>query len=221
MMRISELSKQTGLPVATIKFYLRERLLPPGIPTGRNQAEYGDAHLRRLRLIRALTNIGHLDLSTVRELLAAIEDDRLPLRDLYEVVNRAVSPQEPESPDPAWVMRARADVDEFVDERRWRVESDAPARDRLAHVLTALRLLGCECGIEYFIPYADAAERLALQELDLLPSDGSGVDRAAAVVRTVLLEIALAAMRRMAQEHYLTLRFSRSPGTEPTDRDRP
>jgi hypothetical protein len=57
--------------------------------------------------------------------------------------------------------------------------------------------------------------------LDLLPSDGSGVDRAAAVVRTVLLEIALAAMRRMAQEHYLTLRFSRSPGTEPTDRDRP
>ena len=48
-MRISDLSRQSGVPVATIKFYLREQLLPPGEPTGRNQAVYLDRHLRRSR----------------------------------------------------------------------------------------------------------------------------------------------------------------------------
>src|SRR5256886_17599843 len=45
--RISDLSRQTGVPTATIKFYLREHLLPPGAMTARNQADYGSEHLRR------------------------------------------------------------------------------------------------------------------------------------------------------------------------------
>ena len=32
-MRISDLSAQTGIPVATIKFYLRENLLQAGVRT--------------------------------------------------------------------------------------------------------------------------------------------------------------------------------------------
>src|SRR6266540_3706180 len=39
LMRISDLGRKSGVPIATIKFYLRERLLPQGKPTGRNQAE--------------------------------------------------------------------------------------------------------------------------------------------------------------------------------------
>src|SRR2546430_15817976 len=46
--RISDLSRQTGVPTATIKFYLREHLLPPGAMTARNQADYGSGHLRRV-----------------------------------------------------------------------------------------------------------------------------------------------------------------------------
>lgn len=206
-MRISDLSRQTGVPVGTIKFYLRERLLPPGRPTGRNQAEYGEQHLRRLRLIRAFTNIGQLDLSSVRDLLAAIEDDTLPLPGLYEVVNRSLFPEEPPSGEVDGVTEARAEVDAFVKRRGWLVETGTPGRNRLIHVLATLERLGCECGIDFFNPYADAAERLAVRELDLLPADGVGANRAAAVVRTVLLEVALASLRRMAQEHYLTLRY--------------
>ena len=33
-MKISQLSQASGVPVATIKFYLREELLPPGESTG-------------------------------------------------------------------------------------------------------------------------------------------------------------------------------------------
>jgi len=44
---MAELSKTSGVPVATIKFYLRERLLPAGERTGPNQSIYGEQHLRR------------------------------------------------------------------------------------------------------------------------------------------------------------------------------
>ncbi|RAC11977.1 MerR family transcriptional regulator, partial [Burkholderia multivorans] len=53
-MRISELSRRSDVPVATIKYYLREGLLPAGERTSATQAVYTDAHVNRLALIRAL-----------------------------------------------------------------------------------------------------------------------------------------------------------------------
>jgi DNA-binding transcriptional MerR regulator len=208
-MRISDLSRQAGIPVATIKFYLREHLLPPGIPTGRNQADYGDVHLRRLGLIRAFTGLGRLELSTVKTLLAAIEDDTLSLAMLYEVVNRTLyqggaETLKQDDAEPAAALgieQARADVDGFTDQLGWQVDCDTPGRDRLIHVLATLRCLGCERGVDFFLPYAEMAEQLANQELDLLPEAGVDIDRAAAVTRTILLEVAMTATRRMAQEH--------------------
>lgn len=211
-MRISDLSRRTGVPVATIKFYLRDRLLPPGKPIGRNQAEYGEAHLRRLRLIRAFTNIAHLDLSTVRELLTSIEDERIPIGGLYDVVNRAMLPDEPALPETEGVAQAHADVDAFLASLGWHLPPDAAGRKQLADVLAALQRLECECGVEYFTPYAAAAERLTLLELDLLPNGGSdAADRAPAVVRAVLLEAAFTAIRRLAQEHLVAQRFGKGP----------
>jgi DNA-binding transcriptional MerR regulator len=203
-MRISDLSRQSGVPVGTIKFYLRERLLPSGTPTARNQAEYGEEHLRRLRFIRALTGIAQMDLSSVRDLLLGIEYERLPLRDLYEVVNRATVAESPPMADAEALERARASVDKFIDELGWRVQPDAPGREAFAQVVVTLKGLGCEQDIDFFAPFAAAAQQLVLLELDLLPADGARVDRGAAVVRTVLFGVALSAMRRLAQEHYLT-----------------
>lgn len=206
-MRISNLSEQSGVPVATIKFYLREGLLQPGVPTARNQAVYDTRHLRRLRLIRALTTIGQLDLSSVRELLSAVLDEDLPLPRLYQVVHRSLSAKEPASHGNDGAESARADVDGFISRLGWQVAPHAPGRSTLAQVMAALRGLGCESDIEFLAPYAAAADELAVHELDLIPADGFVTDRAAAVARTVLLEVALTAMRRMAQEHHVALRF--------------
>src|SRR6266508_4489469 len=208
LMRISDLGRKSGVPIATIKFYLRERLLPQGKPTGRNQAEYDEGHLRRLRLIRTFTNIGQLDLSTVRDVLAAIDNDRMSLQDLYEIVDRSLFPADPVLSATDGVEAARAEVDGFVGKLGWQVTDDARGRLTLAHVLAALQRLGCDCGVDFFVPYAKAAERLAVQELDLLPDELLDTDRAAAAVRSVLLEVALSALRRMAQEHYLAQRLS-------------
>ena len=38
-MRIAELSRRSGDSIPSIKFYLREGLLPAGTATGRNQAD--------------------------------------------------------------------------------------------------------------------------------------------------------------------------------------
>ena len=46
-MRISQLSAQTGIPVATIKFYLRENLLHDGARTSATQAQYDESHVAR------------------------------------------------------------------------------------------------------------------------------------------------------------------------------
>jgi DNA-binding transcriptional MerR regulator len=223
-MRISELSRTAAVPVPTIKFYLREGLLPPGRATGRNQAQYGPVHLRRLRLIKAFTTISRLDLSTVREILGVLEDDTLPVPELYEQVARVLLGQEPE-PDPATqpstvstgsaastASASSSTVDELVDQLGWQVGPDAPSRERLDQALGVLHQLGGACDSEFFLAYAEAADRLAVQDLDLLPDRGEGAgaertDRAAAVVRSVMLGVAFTAMRHLAYTHHSALRY--------------
>lgn len=203
-MRISDLSRQSGVPVATIKFYLREQLLPPGTPMGRNQASYGEAHLRRLLVIRALTSIAQLDLTSVRSLVRAIECVGVggsSLGPIYQAIDDVLFPETQPLGCAADVHRARADVDRLLEAQGWRVSQDAPGRTRFAAVLVALRLLGCEEGIEFFDPYAEAAERLADHELNTFLTPGNDLNPGVTVIRTILLDAAQSAIRRMAQEH--------------------
>lgn len=70
---LSALSRDTAVSVATIKFYLREGLLPPGEKIGPRQAIYGEEHRHRLRLIRTLVEIRGLSLKQTRSVLRAID----------------------------------------------------------------------------------------------------------------------------------------------------
>ncbi|MEV6304177.1 MerR family transcriptional regulator [Actinoplanes sp. NPDC051861] len=207
-MRISELSRRTGVPVATIKFYLREGLLPAGTPTGRNQAQYDEFHERRLLFIRALTGIGELELSTVSGLLSAIEQ-RNSLPALYRAANRAAQPHLDTTKTVNDVVPERTDVDRFIADLGWQVNADVPGRERLAQVLASLRELGCGFGVDFFRPYAELAEGFAAQQLSMIPEEGQ-VDGAAAVARAVLLDVAIAALCGMAQEHLVAKRFGKS-----------
>ncbi|WP_329107754.1 MerR family transcriptional regulator [Micromonospora sp. NBC_01699] len=214
-MKISTLSRQSGVSVATIKFYLREQLLPPGTPTARNQAEYNQDHLTRLKLIRVFTGIGMMSLACVREVLTAIDDKGLTAQGLARVITRALladhTPEESE-PDPRDSSQSR--IDEFVDNVGWQVEPDAPARSTLAQVFTALQYLGWDGEAEVFELYASTAESLARREVVAAPPQESA---AALVARTVLYEVAFAAMRRMAYEHHLALRAGNGPAPDPDE----
>jgi DNA-binding transcriptional MerR regulator len=85
-MRISELSSQTSVPTATIKFYLRENLLQDGVRTSATQAQYDESHVARLRLIRALLGPGRLSVAAARRVIGAIEQ---PPESVYELLGVA------------------------------------------------------------------------------------------------------------------------------------
>ncbi|WP_019872118.1 hypothetical protein [Salinispora oceanensis] len=53
--------------------------------------------------------------------------------------------------------------------------------------------------MDFFEPYAEAAERVARQELDMVTSYGPG-DGAAMMVRSILLAVAFSAMRVLAEQ---------------------
>ncbi|TDC23249.1 MerR family transcriptional regulator, partial [Kribbella albertanoniae] len=90
-MRIGELSKVTGIPVPTIKYYLREGLLAPGELTSPNQASYGDAHIRRLRLIRALVDLAQVPVAQVKEIVESLDADDASLHDQIGRAHRALT----------------------------------------------------------------------------------------------------------------------------------
>jgi DNA-binding transcriptional MerR regulator len=87
-MRISELSSQTQIPVATIKFYLRENLVHEGVRTAATQAQYDETHVARLRLVRALLGPGGLTISAAHQVIRAIED---PPESVYELLGVAAN----------------------------------------------------------------------------------------------------------------------------------
>ena len=114
----------------------------------------------------------------------------------------------PADPPPAGsdnLRQADDDTERLVKDLGWHVQPDAPGRAWLARVLASLRDLGCDCDVDYFRPYAEAAKRIATQELDLVPSD-TPADGAAVMVRSILLAVAFSAMRVLAEEHVIALR---------------
>jgi DNA-binding transcriptional MerR regulator len=199
-MRIAELSRRSGAPVATIKYYLRERLLAAGVPTARNQATYGTEHVARLRLIGILTGMGQLSLAATGEVLAAL-DAGLPLPDVVALLHPARgTTQRSAHSSPSRLAAADARVDALIARCGWHVRPDGP--DRAALVLVLAALDGCEPsgGTDPIGPYADAAEQVTRLQLDLVDRGTAGP--AARVTRLVALETAFDVLRRLAREHH-------------------
>ena len=207
-MKVSELSDRSGLPVQTIKYYIREGLLPKGAATAATRAEYDDTHLDRLRLIRALREVGDLPIASVKLVVHAVDDEEVGLHDLLGTAAYALGPpSEPQPDDPAW-RSAREDVDAIIAELGWQVAPDAPTRDLLAQAFVALRRLGVPIVWTELRPYIEAATIIAEHEMGAVPIESErGRAVQTAVATNVLYEKVLLALRRMAQEDVSARRF--------------
>ncbi|MEV4516538.1 MerR family transcriptional regulator [Dactylosporangium sp. NPDC049525] len=206
-MRISELSAQSGVPVPTIKFYVREQLLPPGTLKASNQAVYSTAHLVRLRLIRVLTGIGHLSIAAVREVLQAMDDPGVPTIEIYRIFGRArgAKPSTIEQPAPA---AARARVDALLERCGWQVEAAGPQRELLAHAVALLDGADLDA-------LAGTAEQFVAGLLELLSagtvqSAAQPVSQATMMARLVTADAAFDVLRRLAVEHRLMISASKA-----------
>ena len=77
-LKIGELAERSGVSVATIKFYIREGLLPPPPrKTGRTMGYYDQQYLDRLLTIRKLREEHYLPLRVIRAVLAGRGDEPL------------------------------------------------------------------------------------------------------------------------------------------------
>ncbi|XVQ13097.1 MerR family transcriptional regulator [Spirillospora sp. CA-255316] len=206
-MQISELSDRSGLTVQTIKFYIREELLPKGTAAGATRAEYDEGHLERLRLIRALREVGDLPVAAIRRILAAVEDDGVGMHELFGTTQYAIGPHVTPPDDPHW-RAARQDVDALIAELGWRVTDRAPARDLLAQTFVALRRLGFPVTLTDLRPYVRAAAEVAEHEIGRV-TDGAPRTHTvhSMLVSTVLYEQVLTALHRLAQEDASARRF--------------
>ncbi|GGS10824.1 transcriptional regulator [Streptomyces aureoverticillatus] len=222
-MRLAELSTRSGVSTATIKYYLREGLLPPGRRVTATQAEYDEKHLQRLRLVRALIQVGRVPIASAREVLTALEDDSLDHNSRLGTAVWAL-PHGPEStpgdgdggddPDTA---AARRTVDALLEGVDWEYArgygADAPAYRMLVTAVGTLSRLGYPCAVEDLAPYARAGRQLAVADLDLLERyDSPDEQLEAAVALTVLYEPVLLALRRIAQAEESNRRFGRGAG---------
>lgn len=144
-MRLADLSKRSGVSTATIKYYLREGLLPPGRQVNATTAEYDEDHLRRLRLVRALIQVGKVPVATAREVLGHVDDDSLGRTVRLGAALWAL-PQdaEPDEADPA-VAAARVEVDRLLELLGWETSRElaplSPVHRSLVVAVAALRRL--------------------------------------------------------------------------------
>lgn len=200
-MRMSELSERSGLPVASIKYYQREGLVPFGEHTSANQSQYDEAHVDRLRLVRALIEVGGLSVSSAKAVLAAIDNTEMPLDWAFGIAQRAASKSVPvvdDAPAAESVQRVSA----LIDERGLLVTDINPGRPIVARVLETYGALGRSELIDTLPAYLDAAMLVAAADLGAV---GAAGERAAmtetVVVGTVLGDTLFAGLRRIAQEH--------------------
>jgi len=196
-MWMSELSARSGLPVPTIKYYLREELLPPGEAVGATRAHYDDSHVRRLRLVRALTDVAGMRLDDVRRVLAAIGDTSLSWHEAIGSAHTRLAPLVADSGSDAERSRVQA----LLDRHGWQLEEHSRHRDALAGALAALTTLGHPPKDELLDTYAEAADLIAEHEVGSMGQTDRAAAAEQAVVSTLLLEPVLLTMRRIAQEN--------------------
>lgn len=211
-MRIAELGRRSGVPVPTIKYYLREGLLPAGELTSPNQARYSDDHLHRLRLVRAMVELGGLSIAAVREVLGALDDPEKSLHKAMGTISAAVAPADLGSEDEG----AHEQVEAFLERQGWVCRPTSYAYKALVGVVAAAREIGHERFADLLDGFAAAARPLAEADLAYVLAGGTKDEALeAVVVGTVLGDAAMAAVRALARRELSGARKAEETPSDP------
>ncbi len=192
-MRISQLSSRAGLPVGTVKFYLRTGLLHHGRATSATQAIYDDSHLERLRLIRALLEVGRLSHVEIQRVLDAIDVNE---GNDVDRVNEAIA------------VRASGDEEvdlgparSVVEQVGWWIEEDSPHLPQLARTLAALSGLGLSPHSDRLKVYAEAASHVARSDVSAVEAAPEKERAFVAAANGILGDALLGSLHRLAVEN--------------------
>ena len=207
-MRISELSDRTGVSIPTLKYYLREGVLPPGRQSSTTRAEYDEDHVARVRLVRALVEVAGLSMNDVQAVTRSLDDPPTDPAQLFRVAAQAL-------PTPHRDHAVSPGVIDLLTELDWDVPPDMPALGWLSAAVEAADSAGVPASPDVLRVYAESC--LAMAHAEVVHLAGRSLHDAASLVvtGTILSEPVVAALRRVAQAHVARQAGGAAPGHPP------
>jgi DNA-binding transcriptional MerR regulator len=184
LLKMGELAEASGVPVPTIKHYLREGLLPEPLKTSRNMAYYPPELVDRIGLIKQLQEERFMPLRAIK---AVLDEDPERARALLEledrILDRALAGERTRTS--AAEVRERYGIPREVLERLEQLEVLSPNRRgyspsdvKIIEAIGRFRAGGYDEQIGFTVydtlRYKTAIEELVRQEVDVVMSRLAG-----------------------------------------------
>jgi DNA-binding transcriptional MerR regulator len=208
-MLVSELAERADVPLATVKYYLREGLLPAGETTGPRRAEYDEDHLRRLRVLRMLREVGGVPVTSLRQVADALDDATLSVHDVMTLVADVITAGPTIDADPPSLEI----VDEVLAAIGWSgVRTESMDRLRLAALVSLLNGPGpLGASVEVLTFYAGVADQLARAEVALVDDTTERSELLEQMVTgSVVYGQVFELLRQLGHEHHHQVRTVRT-----------
>lgn len=207
-MRISELSEVTGMPIATLKFYLREGVLHPGEAQAKTQSFYDDSHVERVRLVRALTEVGGLSIAATKMVVDAMNDPQVDRLSLLATAQKSLAP-------PVIVPRREHPLArQLLDKLGWEYSDGDRMVDLLERQLEVAAEADVGMTMAHMVGLARLAHDIAEVDISLVPDDATLAVRNT-VLGTAVSDKLLITLRRLAQSDVARRAGAETPQLEP------
>lgn len=174
-MLLHELAEATGVSAASIKYYRREGLLPPGERITTTRQDYGRAHVERLELIQVLREVAGAPIARIAQVTALLDDPDVPLIEvLAESQTLALGLEDPaDGADGAEAAGGEhPSIAPLLAHLGWPDVDSAPRRalDRLLHSLEEWE---APTDLGMLLRYAEPMAQIARSDVDWM-STGAG-----------------------------------------------
>jgi DNA-binding transcriptional MerR regulator len=178
LLRMGELAEASGVPVPTIKHYLREGLLPEPVKTSRNMAYYPPEFVDRIKLIKRLQEERFMPLKAIKSVLDRDPERAGALLELEDrILDRALAGER--SRTSAGEVRKRYGVPKEVLDRLAELEiltpnsrGYSPSDVTIIEAISRFRAGGYDEQIGFTVydtlRYKEALEQLVHQEVDMV-----------------------------------------------------
>jgi DNA-binding transcriptional MerR regulator len=184
LLKMGELAEACGVPVPTIKHYLREGLLPEPVKTSRNMAYYPPEFVERIRLIKRLQEERFMPLKAIKNVLDEDPSRAAAMLELEDqILDRALAGER--SRTSAAEVRKRYGVPAEVLDRLAELEvltpnsrGYSPSDVTIIEAISRFRAGGYDEEIGFTVydtlRYKTAIEELVRQEVDVVMSRLAG-----------------------------------------------
>lgn len=167
-MQLSELAATAAVSAASIKYYRREGLLPPGRRITTTRQDYDQRHLDRLALIQVLREMTDASVPRIARLTAILDDPQQPLLTaLADAQAIALDLEEDATagPSDAGAPAEHPAVAALLQEQGW-PDTDSAARRGLDRLLRRLESWGMPSSPALLQRYAGPMAEIARADVD-------------------------------------------------------